>query len=139
MPHLIDTYPFWAHIICEAPASLNFFLYPSEQLSAPAPQAHALIKQYSVLLLVSSLIALIFALRPLDQTSRNVAAALSLYHLAPSVRALERILDLDGEEGQAYGQRFGGPWAHLLVHSGLCAAFVVLFLVGKTEKLKVKK
>jgi hypothetical protein len=118
------TLPFWVHVFVETPASLNFFFNPSEQLSSPAPQAHAIIKQYAVLLLASNLIALIFALRPLDQTSRNVAGAFSIYHLAPFARALSRIFAGD----QLYGQGLGGPWLHLFVH-GLCSvAFILMFL-----------
>jgi len=62
--------PFWAHILIELPAAFNFLLRPSEQLSAPAPQTHAIIQQYGALLLVSINIALIFATRPVDPTSR---------------------------------------------------------------------
>ncbi|KUJ12287.1 uncharacterized protein LY89DRAFT_688036 [Mollisia scopiformis] len=105
--------PFWLHILIEFPASLNFFFNPSEQLPSPGPQAHAIIKQYAVLLLVSNLIAGIFALRPLDRTSRNVAGALAVYHLAPLVRAASRI-------GNArYGNGLGGPVVHVVVH-GAC-------------------
>ncbi|KAH8684229.1 hypothetical protein BGZ60DRAFT_511295 [Tricladium varicosporioides] len=84
---ILPTLPFWLHIIIELPASLNFFLRPSEQLPTPAPQAHAIIKQYAVLLLASNLIALTFALRPIDDTSKKVAGALAVYHIAPVLRA----------------------------------------------------
>ncbi|KAH8789025.1 hypothetical protein F5882DRAFT_402620 [Hyaloscypha sp. PMI_1271] len=112
MPRLLLTLPFWLHFLIELPASMNFFLNPSEQLSSPAPQAHPIIKQYAVLLFVSTLIALIFALRPIDGTSRNVAGALSVYHLAPLVRAGSRIAEGSGE----YGKGLGGPMLHLAVH-----------------------
>lgn len=110
---LLSKLPFWLHILIELPASLNFFFNPSEQLSSPAPQAHAIIKQYAVLLLVSNLISLIFALRPLDRTSRKVAGALALYHLAPLIRAASRI------GNDQYGMGLGGPIVHMIVH-GLC-------------------
>ena len=116
--------PFWLHIIIEIPASLNFFLNPSEQLSSPAPQAHAIIKQYAVLLLVSNLIALIFALRPIDRTSKNVAGALAIYHLSPLMRAVSRILDKDVD----YGSGLGGPWVHLIVHGFCFMQLVGLFM-----------
>jgi hypothetical protein len=127
--------PFWVHIIVETPASINFFFNPSEQLSSPAPQAHAIIKQYAVLLLVSSLIALIFALRPLDQTGKNVATALSIYHLAPLVRAGLRISDVD----HVYGQGLGGPWLHLFVHGGCFAALFTMGLLAKIQQKTVNK
>jgi hypothetical protein len=112
MPRLLPALPFWLHLLIELPASVNFFLNPSEQLSSPAPQAHAIIEQYAVLLFVSTLIALIFALRPIDRTSRSVAAALSVYHLAPLVRAGSRIVEGSGD----YGKGLGGPIVHLIVH-----------------------
>lgn len=110
--------PFWLHILIELPASLNFYFNPSEQLPSPAPQAHAIIRQYAVLLLVSNIIAGIFALRPLDRTSRNVAGAFAVYHVAPLMRALSRV-------GRAnYGEGLGGPVVHVIVH-GIC--FLGLF------------
>ncbi|TVY87843.1 hypothetical protein LAWI1_G006763 [Lachnellula willkommii] len=89
---ILSTLPFWLHLLIELPASLNFFLNPAEQLSAAAPQAHALVRQYALLLFASSLVALIFATRQVDRTSRNVAGALAVYHLAPLVRAVTRVL-----------------------------------------------
>ncbi|KAF4633106.1 hypothetical protein G7Y89_g5014 [Cudoniella acicularis] len=118
--------PFWLHLLVEVPASLNFFFNPSEQLSSPAPQAHAVIKQYAVLLLVSNLIALIFARRPIDGTSKKVAGALAVYHLAPVARSLARIV---GEEME-YGKALGGPWLHLLVHGGCLMSLTAVFLSG---------
>ncbi|KAH6679038.1 hypothetical protein B0J14DRAFT_579884 [Halenospora varia] len=114
---ILPALPFWLHIVIELPASLNFFFRPSEQLPTPAPQAHAVIKQYAVLLLSSNLIALIFALRPIDDMSKKVAGALAVYHLAPVFRAARRI---SGEKTQ-YGNGLGGPWLHFAVH-GTCLA-----------------
>jgi hypothetical protein len=121
MPFLppTNTLPFWVHILTELPASINFFLRPSEQLSSPAPQAHAIIKQYAILLLVSSIIALIFALRPVDATSRNVGGALAIYHAAPLMRAARRIVS----NHDGYGGGLGGPVLHLVVH---CVCLVTL-------------
>jgi hypothetical protein len=128
MPLLPATLPFWFHLLIELPASINFFLQPSEQLSSPAPQAHAIIRQYAVLLFVSNLLALIFALRPIDGTSRSVAGALSVYHLAPLVRAGTRIAEESGE----YGQGLGGPIVHFVVH-GLCFAGLVGTYMSKSR------
>lgn len=115
---LLGRLPFYIHMLIETPASLNFFFNPSEQLLSPAPQAHAIIKQYAILLLVSNLIALIFATRQLDRTSRNVAGALAVYHLAPLVRAVGRVGD------GRYGKGLGGPVLHVMVHG---VAFLGLF------------
>jgi hypothetical protein len=131
MPPLPATLAFWLHFLIELPASLNFFLNPSEQLLSPAPQAHAIIRQYAVLLFVSNLIALIFALRPLDGTSRSVAGTLSIYHLAPLVRAGSRILEGSGE----YGKGLGGPVLHLIVH-GLCFTGLVVLYLSKSKGIE---
>lgn len=119
--------PFYLHILIETPASLNFILNPSEQLPSPAPQAHAIIKQYAILLLVSVLIAGIFALRPLDRTSRNVAGALAVYHVAPLLRAVER-----AGYGN-FGKGLGGPVVHLIVH-GACFLGLGGLYVGKYRR-----
>jgi hypothetical protein len=84
--------PFLVHAMLETPASLSFFLYPSGQLRTYSPQAHAVIRQYAVLLVSSILISLIFAFRPLDELSGQVAGALAVYHLAPMVRAGGRLM-----------------------------------------------
>lgn len=115
LAYLPSTLPFWLHLLIELPASLNFFLRPSEQLSSPAPQAHAVIKQYATLLLSSNLVALVFMFRPVDGTSANVAGALAIYHLAPLTRATLRLVNGDG----GYGKQLGGPVAHMAVH-GAC-------------------
>lgn len=136
MPRVPSTLPFWFHLLIELPASINFFFHPSEQLSAPAPQAHAIIKQYAVLLFVSGLVALIFALRSVDAASRNVAGALSVYHLAPLVRAGSRIM----EGNWAYGKGLGGPIFHLMVHTVCCVGLLGIFLARPSvnERTKAK-
>lgn len=117
---LYSTFPFLLHALLELPAGINFLLRPYEQLSSPAPQAHSIIRQYGVLLLVSAGIALIFAARPVDGTSRNVAGALALYHLLPMNRAWVRVAA--GESH--YGKGLGGPRVHLTGHL-ICLASLV--------------
>lgn len=129
---LKSTLPLWIHLVIETPAGFNFLWNPSEQLPSPAPQADAVIQQYGGLLLVSAIIALIFALRPVDSTSRNVAGALSLYHFLPASRALGRIRA--GEV--SYGKGLGGPKIHLIVHV-LCLFSLVQFAV-KGRSLRPK-
>ncbi|KAK2627774.1 hypothetical protein QTJ16_002420 [Diplocarpon rosae] len=135
--------PFLIHVFLETPASLNFFFRPNNQLSSPAPQAHALIKQYAVLLLSSSLIALVFAFREADDTSRRVAGALAVYHVAPLMRAVERIgagvegkkerereaLRGVGGRGKAEGD-LGGPWVHAVMHASALGALMWEFGCG---------
>lgn len=107
--------PFLVHALLEIPASLNFFINPSGQLSNYSPQAHAVIRQYAVLLLSSTLIALSFAFREPDEMSGQVAGALAVYHLAPMVRATAR---LTGREV------VWQPLLFLAVH-GVCVAGLV--------------
>lgn len=128
---LLQTLPFWIHIAIESPASINFFVNPSDQLTSPAAQAHAIIRQYGVLLFISNLIALIFALRNVDKTSRRVAGALAVYHLAPLVRAGGRVVGGDA----LFGKGLGGPVVHLIVH-GIC--FLGLAALGLPALMKRK-
>ena len=104
---------FLLHILIEVPASLNFFFNPSATLSTPQPHAHAVIRQYAVLLMVTNILALIFCLRPPDLLSCRVAGALSLYHVGPLVRAVIR--QSRGEQVRG-GSRLGGPMVHAIVH-----------------------
>ncbi|PQE27656.1 hypothetical protein CJF30_00007980 [Rutstroemia sp. NJR-2017a BBW] len=123
-PHL----PFLLHTLIELPASLNFFLHPSSQFTPPAPQAHAVIRQYALLLFSSSLISLIFGLRPVDGTSRNVAGALGVYHFGPLVRAGLRVWG--GDTGGEKKGIVGGPWVHLVVHAVCGVGLMGVFLGG---------
>lgn len=82
--------PFLLHAIVEIPACLNFFLFPDDQLSIPTPHAHAIIRQYAVLLFSSVCISIILAFKDKDSTSGKIAGALAIYHIAPCVRAWSR-------------------------------------------------
>jgi hypothetical protein len=126
--------PFWLHSLIEVVPSIVFLTNPASQFYAckinldrqsaspsqcysntdtPTPGAEAMIRQYGVLLFVSVLISAIFAIRKFDITSRQVAAALTLYHVAPIVRATSR---LRGGETGWLPEDMGGPWVHLVVH-----------------------
>jgi len=127
--------PFLLHLLIELPASLSFYFSPSSQLPRSTPSAHALIRQYAILLLSTNLIALIFLLHPPPTDSvaellrGNVAGALAVYHVAPVVRAVSRIIGGAGRgEGRRGGWRgLGGPWVHLVGHSGCLVALDRLF------------
>ena len=82
---------FMLHVVIEVPAAINFFLFPSGQLDSYSPQAHAVIRQYAMLLLTSVLIAMVFLVRPVDQVSGQIAGALSIYHVAPCLRSIGRL------------------------------------------------
>lgn len=119
---------FYLHLMVEVPASINFFLNPSGQLLSPAPQAQSVIRQYATLLFVSCVIALIFAFRNIDRTSRNVAGALALYHIAPLFRAFFHILGRD--EVDARG--FGGSRLHFVLHL-VCLVFLLLLFIMRDD------
>jgi hypothetical protein len=82
---------FLLHIIFECPACFNFFVYPSKQLGIHTPHAHAIVRQYAVLLLTSILVAWAFVQRPMDILSGRVAIALAVYHIAPAMRSMGRL------------------------------------------------
>ena len=108
---------FVLHAVVELPACLNFLLFPDDQLPLSAPQAHAVIRQYAILLFSSILISVLFALRDQDSTSGMVAGALAVYHIAPCIRAWSRIR---AEERKAPRRSFiKDPVLHMFLHS-LC-------------------
>jgi len=112
---------FLIHIIIEIPASMNFFCFPSKQFGVHTPQAHAVIRQYAVLLLVSVILAMVFVDRPLDDTAGKVAGALALYHIAPCVRSVARLR----RQTQARGPIiFSEAFLYLFVHSICFAALI---------------
>ena len=82
---------FLLHALIELPAAVTFFLLPSRQLGTHSPHAHAIIRQYAMLLYSSILIALVFVRRPQDQLQGQVAGALALYHIGPAARSASSI------------------------------------------------
>lgn len=132
--------PFLLHLLLETPASLSFFLTPSSQLPRSTPSAHALIRQYAILLLSSNLIALTFLLHPsatatsAEAIRANVAGALAVYHVAPILRAVSRIVrGYERGNGRGSGWKgLGGPWVHLGGHLACLVALGRLYLrLGK--------
>lgn len=111
------------HLIIELPASINFLLRPSATLSAPQLQAHAVIRQYALLLISTNIIVLALLMREMDQLSGKIAGALALYHLGPIARALSRI------RKQESGSVLGGPKLHAFVHV-LCIVTLVMSFIS---------
>ena len=107
------------HIIIETPAAINFILSPSATLTSPQLPAHAIIRQYGLLLACTNAMVL-FILCSQAEDSRNlllerrIAGVLAIYHIGPLLRALARMRR--GEEGKKWMTR---PWLHVLVH-GIC-------------------
>lgn len=106
--------PFLLHAIVETPASLNFFLFPSNQLGAHTPNAHAVIRQYACLLLASVWVSLAFIQRPPDALSGQVAGAFSFYHIAASIRASSRMQQHVSKANHTVSSE---AILHLVVHS----------------------
>jgi hypothetical protein len=112
-------FSFLLHALVETPACINFLLFPDDQLPVAAPPAHAIIRQYAVLLFCSIMIAVTFAYRStLDVTSGKVAGALAFYHIAPLVRAWSRI-NTHAQSDIARLPLLKNPWSHFVIHS-LC-------------------
>lgn len=109
--------PFLLHLIIELPAAIQFTVSPSATLRIRQPHAHALIRQYALLLMASNLIAAAFVLHDRRHSEcsaleRAVAAALAIYHLGPLLRAMARYQNGEGENRGLVMQ----PWLHLIVH-----------------------
>jgi len=119
--------PFVLHAVVEIPASINFMLYPSRQLGEYTPQAHAIIRQYAILLLTSVLISLIFATRPTDDLSRAVAGALAIYHIGPTLRCLAQLRQ---RPAPFRGFVLSEAFLYLIVHI-LCGTLLFLCYLGR--------
>lgn len=88
----VHQFAFMLHTLVEVVAATNFMLTPSKQLDHYTPGAHPVIRQYALLLLSSAATSFIFARQPLSTSSRQVAAALALYHLGPMLRSVSRLV-----------------------------------------------
>ena len=110
--------PFVLHALVEIPAGLNFLLNPDGQLGRKTEHARAIIRQYALLLISSSLIALIFAFRTPggDNLSGQIAGALAIYHIGPLARASSRILVPQAQASESSGPAWE-PWSHLTAHT----------------------
>lgn len=131
----IPSLPFILHILVELPAAFAFALFPSATLLRPQPEAHALIRQYGLLLLSTNMIAALFVFRHhkqnlVDDHNRRieawVAGSLAVYHLGPLVRAGSR--HWKGVENRK--RLLGKPWVHAIAH-GIC----LIALAGHSLKL----
>ena len=83
----------------------------------PQPHAQALIRQYALLLLSTTIMAALFVLQDRrgqgpEMPERGVASALALYHLGPLTRAAHRCRRGEGTGRGLLGQ----PLLHVLVH-----------------------
>ena len=105
---------FLLHVLIEVPAAVNFLIFPSNQLGTYSPQAHAVIRQYALLLITSVLVSIIFMLRPVDQLAGQVAGALSLYHIGPSLRSIGRMRSRSQRNEQILTSEAG---FYLLLHT----------------------
>ncbi|KPI45052.1 uncharacterized protein AB675_2557 [Cyphellophora attinorum] len=118
------TSPLLHHALIELPASLQFLLLPSRQLSHHTPHAHAIIRQYALLLFCSVLVALALALSPpttpiAQLLHGRLVCALGLYHVGPVLRSGARVLE-------GWKRRGTGGWGGKEVEAGI---YVVLHLI----------
>lgn len=111
---------FLLHIVFEIPACLQFFILPSRQLGVSTPHAHALIRQYAVLLLSSVLIACVFVTRPPSEVSAQCAGALVVYHVAPAFRSVARLRRQARSKQPVF---ISEAFLYLIVHS-VCGVFL---------------
>ena len=120
----ITAWPFILHTLIELPACLAFALFPSATLSTTQLHAHALIRQYAVLLLSTNLIAGSFIFRSHENrlscdgtgyVQSWVAFSLAFYHVGPLTRAGFKIW-----EGWRRRTRDKDtlvmPWVHAMSH-----------------------
>lgn len=118
---------FVLHAAFEIPATINFTLYPSKQLGEYTPHAHAIVRQYALLLLTSVLISLIFATRPIDDLSRAVAGSLALYHIGPTLRSCNRLRQ---QATQSKPLLLSEAFLYLVVHI-ICGTSLFLCYLGQ--------
>lgn len=113
------------HALIEIPAAINFMFVPSKQLGKYTPHAHAIIRQYALLLLVSVLISLTFATRPTDDLSRMVAGSLAMYHIGPALRSVGRLRQ---QAAQAKPLLLSEAALYLVVHIACGTSLTVCYL-----------
>lgn len=150
---------FYLHLITETPAIFSFLFSPSMTLAQPQPYASPLIRQYGVLLAVTSLILISVMIDiehrakmahddPYAQTLRErMAGALAVYHLAPTFRAIGRLgvhfrfpywVGLEPSSKEVRGRTvekglskaiLSSPLVHMMLH-GVCCALLVDMAFG---------
>lgn len=117
--------PFALHCIIETAAGLTFYLKPEKQLPNCTPEAKLILRQYGILLLVSSLICLAILRDPVfNSTTQYIALCLALYHVGCLHRAWTRMQKTNTES------LLGGPVVHLVVHLVCFALFVYTGTLG---------
>ena len=117
---------FVVHVVIEIPAAMNFMFLPSKQLGEYTPHAHAIVRQYALLLLASVLISLVFAMRPVDAVSGAVAGSLALYHVGPTLRSLGRLRQRIAEKKPLLRSEAA---LYLVVHM-VCGVLLLLHYLG---------
>lgn len=121
---------FLLHIVIETPAALKFFFFPSGQLGKNTPHAHAVIRQYAVLIFASNLVAFVFVQRPMDDMAAKIAGALAVYHIAPSIRSINRLI---AQAHQGEPLVASEAFLYLVVHVICGAALALHFWDGMVE------
>lgn len=117
---------FVLHAAVEVPAAITFMFQPSKQFGIYTPYAHAVVRQYALLLVSSVLISACFASRPVDDLTRTVAGSLAIYHVGPSLRSWGR---LRSQGQQSLPVLLSEAALYLVVHV-LCGTSLLLCYLG---------
>lgn len=117
---------FVLHVAIELPAALSFMVNPSRQLGRCTPHAHAVVRQYALLLFSSILVALVFIPHPADCVSGRVAASLAIYHVGPTVRSWYRVC---GTGSLPHAISWGEGLLYFIVHA-VCGTALFLYWLG---------
>jgi hypothetical protein len=128
--------PLLLHAIIEAAAASSFILNPDSQLPNASVEARLILRSYGGLLLSSSLLCILFYIRPgYDAATRIVTVAMGIYHVFPAGRAAVRIkhgAGLTGEQARV----LGGPSLHFITHILCLAAFLVAGVFASTSTVE---
>ena len=126
------------HLFIELPAAWLFFFRPSQTLEMPQPHAHAVIRQYALLLMSTNIIATAAFFQRSEEMTKTIAGALVLYHVGPIIRAVNRgtrslpnriTNKKPNTVRETTGTRLGNPWPHAILHT-VCLVLLLNVCLG---------
>lgn len=145
---------FYLHLLTETPAIFGFLFFPSSTLAQPQPHASPVIRQYGVLLAVTSLI-LVSVMIDLEHRvqvapgelhaeilRQRISGALAAYHVAPILRSIGRLTGWVGVKNHSKENDgrdvekgllkavFSSPLVHLMLHGVCCALLIDMAFEG---------
>ena len=137
------------HIALETPAGLNFILRPSHTLRSPSPAALPVIRQYGLVLLVMNGVLLLLLANQYHFKEGTIAGApdnesavtyfhdneqflgricgvLSIYHIGPVLRAIEK----RSQKAMPGVEAYGGPTIVITAHGIAWAVLLGAWLLS---------